>query len=649
MTKLVDIREAPLRRCLDILLLDKTTKKTIIWATDSYQSLGKEYQDNMHMDPGRVLEAAHVMKPRIQKTIEDQTARTRKRAEVFTPSYIVNHMNNDIDEDWFGRSDVFNIERGVDWESTTDPIEMPTGKDWKAYVDSRRLEITCGEGPYLVSRYDAATGEEIPLNNRMGLLDRKLRIVTENAHKDEWVKWAVRAVESVYGYEYQGDNLLIARINVFITFIEYYLSVFQTMPKTDLLRSVAHKIAWNLWQMDGLSDKVPLGKHFDPEEQISFFTPPIEEHKEEVIAYPCIIRNWRSKTTETMRALKERDMSKKLFDYVIGNPPYQIEASGTSTSDKPVYHLMMESAYDLANKALFITPARFLFNAGATPKGWNEKMLNDEHLKVLQFSQDSSAIFPNTDIKGGLAITYRDTTQKFKKIEVFTSFDELNKILQNVVPTIKNGNTLDKIIYTQNKFNLGKLNQELPDLKRKDKRLESNIFKLPVFKEKKEKNDLCIIGLQNMVRTKRFISSELIDMNHGNLEKFKVILPKSNGSGALGEVLSTPLIGEPLIGEPLIGYTRTFIGIGAFDDLLEAENALKYIKTKFARTLLGLLKITQDNNPEKWKYVPLQDFTSSSDIDWSASVADIDRQLYRKYNLSSEEIDFIESHVKEMV
>lgn len=124
---------------------------------------------------------------------------------------------------------------------------------------------------------------------------------------------------------------------------------------------------------------------------------------------------------------------------------------------------------------------------------------------------------------------------------------------------------------------------------------------------------------------------------------YKVILPASNGSGAIGEVLSTPMIGQPMI-----GHTQTFISVGCFDDEQTVQNCLKYIKSKFARALLGVLKITQHNPPEKWKYVPLQDFTSESDIDWSQSIAEIDQQLYRKYGLSSEEIEFIETHVKEM-
>lgn len=151
-----------------------------------------------------------------------------------------------------------------------------------------------------------------------------------------------------------------------------------------------------------------------------------------------------------------------------------------------------------------------------------------------------------------------------------------------------------------------------------------------------------IFGRGRSGRTYKFISARYI-AQHPNLDKWKVIVPKANGSGALGEVLSTPLIGQPLI-----GHTQSFMSIGSFDSEAEAKALLKYVKSKFARTMLGILKITQDNPASKWKYVPLQDFTSDSDIDWSQSVADIDRQLYVKYGLGDDEIEFIESHVKEM-
>ncbi len=177
--------------------------------------------------------------------------------------------------------------------------------------------------------------------------------------------------------------------------------------------------------------------------------------------------------------------------------------------------------------------------------------------------------------------------------------------------------------------------------------MASNIFKtLPqIFYEEKPKDGfeyICIYGLDGKERVYKYIRADYVNKVQ-NLYKYKVFVPQANGSGALGEVLTTPVIGRPVI-----GHTETFISIGNFETQKEAEICLKYIKSKFARALLGILKVTQANPPEKWKYVPLQDFTENSDIDWSKSIHEIDLQLYRKYGLDVNEIEFIETHVKEM-
>ena len=174
--------------------------------------------------------------------------------------------------------------------------------------------------------------------------------------------------------------------------------------------------------------------------------------------------------------------------------------------------------------------------------------------------------------------------------------------------------------------------------------MTTSIFnQLDVFTEEETQiEELKIIGLINNNRIYRYIPAKYID-THDNIYKYKVILPKSNGSGAIGEVLSTPIIGEPII-----GYTQSFISIGRFDTEKETRAALKYVKSKFMRTMLGVLKVTQDNNTDVWKFVPLQDFTSTSDVDWSQSISDIDRQLYAKYGLSKDEIAFIEKMIKPM-
>lgn len=350
--------------------------------------------------------------------------------------------------------------------------------------------------------------------------------------------------------------------------------------------------------------------------------------------------------------IKERDLVKEFkegrkldmkFDVIIGNPPYQEETK--DTSDKPIYNYFMDQAYAICDKVCFITPARFLFNAGKTPKEWNKKMLNDEHLKVEYYEQDSSKIFETTDIKGGVAITYRDNNKVFGKIGVFTHFDELNSILRKVIEH-NDFSSIDQICYGQNKFDLNSLYADYPEYKNiigsdgKEKRLTSSIFtqlKEVFNSERTSSDEIKILGVINNKRLFRYISRKYIE-DHLNLNKFKVLLPGSNGSGAIGEVLSTPLV----------GYTQTFISFGAFDNQKEAENCLKYIKTKFARAMLGTLKITQSNKKDTWLNVPLQDFTNNSDIDWTKSINDIDKQLYKKYSLSDKEINFIEEKVKEM-
>ena len=336
------------------------------------------------------------------------------------------------------------------------------------------------------------------------------------------------------------------------------------------------------------------------------------------------------------------------FDVIVGNPPFQEETEGTS--DKPIYPAFMDESYEIAEKVTLITPARFLFNAGKTPKIWNQKMLNDSNLKVSYYEQNSAKIFPTTDIKGGIAITYRDQSKELGPIGTFTVFHELNEILHKVVIDNQEFENVTSEIYLQNKFNLDVLYEDYPEYKEiigsngNEKRLTTKIFsQLDLFTdEKRYSDDVKILGLIDNKRVYKFIPCKYLDM-HTNLEYYKVIFPKSNGSGAIGEVLSTPLLGTPLL-----GYTQSFMSIGRFQKDWEAKNCLKYIKSKFCRVMLGTLKITQDNNTATWSNVPLQDFTSNSDIDWSKSIAEIDQQLYAKYGLSDEEIQFIEENVQPM-
>ena len=257
------------------LLLDRSTKKNIIWATPSYEELGDAFAFDKEILPTHLQgEYAALILPRVEKAAQAQDDRTRDRAEVFTPSWVCNAQNNLVDEQWFGRSGVFNTEKEKSWEPTMEPIRFPeTGpRTWEQYVDTKRLEITCGEAPYLVSRYDTVTGDDIPVRKRIGLLDRKLRVVNENTETEaDWQAWALRAFQSVYGYEFQGDNLVLARENLFLTYVDYYTERFKRWPETKLLLQIAKTISWNLWQMDGLKYVAPYSCKTTVIEEYTFF------------------------------------------------------------------------------------------------------------------------------------------------------------------------------------------------------------------------------------------------------------------------------------------------------------------------------------------------------------------------------------------
>ena len=293
---LIDVREDDLlalsAAVLDVLLQDHTTGKNIFWATHDYEALGPAYDYHSQILPELITgEHEKVVRPRVLKSKEQQTDRSKDMAEVFTPSWVCNAQNNLVDEAWWAEE----------------------GKTWEDYIRSTRLEITCGEAPYLVSRYDATTGDMIPLQNRIGLLDRKLRMVSENTSSSEdWLNWARVAYQNIYGYEWQGDNLLLARKALLYTFIEYYQAMFKTAPPMESINEIADIISWNLWQMDGLKGVVPdschdvVSKHKAAPQLDLFSTDIPQESKPKVTPCPgcsedniykhngkyCKIRDW---------------------------------------------------------------------------------------------------------------------------------------------------------------------------------------------------------------------------------------------------------------------------------------------------------------------------------------------------------------------
>lgn len=264
----IDIFENELREqmpsVLELLLKDHSTKMNIFWGTDDYKLLGSGYEYNSPILPELITgDNGSVIMPRVKKEILLQQTRVRDMAEVFTPSWICNKQNNLIDNAWFGSENVFNIE--IDntvgthsWKTNHDRIAFSNGKTWKDYVKDTRLEISCGEAPYITSRYDTTTAEFIPVENRIGILDRKLRVVSENVDESgEWLKAAQNAYKNTYAFEWQGDSLLLARESMLITFIENYLAKFGKEPLLKSIKFIAYIISWNVWQMDGLKGVVP--------------------------------------------------------------------------------------------------------------------------------------------------------------------------------------------------------------------------------------------------------------------------------------------------------------------------------------------------------------------------------------------------------
>ena len=363
------------------------------------------------------------------------------------------------------------------------------------------------------------------------------------------------------------------------------------------------------------------------------------------------------------------------FDFVIGNPAYN-ETGDTNNKAGAIYHHFYEASEQIADRYLLISPARFLFNAGLTPKAWNEKMLSDEHLKIEEYYHNSAEVFKNTNINGGVAIMYRDVHADFGAIDHFIPDDTLRKLASrfkkdetnNMSSIIFGGRSdlkfnsvfLEEFPHTKD-FILKKLQEKHPQIKalgpNEEYEIKSSSFeRTPYAFESSEpatkREYYKILGIENGQRTYKWVKRKYLSPrfpDNNNIDKFKVFVSNADGAaGQIGKPIPARILGKPVVAEPYTSSIPTFMSIGAFDSQLEAENLEKYVKTKFVRVLIGILKITQHITPTTWAHVPIQDFSLNSDIDWNTSIANIDQQLYKKYGLSQEEIDFIETHVKEM-
>ena len=285
----------------ELLIRDKTTKSNIKWGTDNYLTVDSSYTPETEIkdeDLNRV-----VILPRVMKSSAEQLARTRDKAEVFTPRWVCALQNNSIDEAWFEGDCPFCSVTDSQIEVNHEKILFPEGKSWRDYVEDIRLEITCGEAPYLFTRYDVVSGNIIPVADRTGLLDRKLRVVSENCDaEEEWSQWARRSLESVYGYDFQGDNVFLARMNMLLDYAEHMEAKWGHLPDKKTLRELCTVATWNIWQMDGINYSVPFSEAEKVVVQEDLFGMS-EEIIEKTSPVYCRIYDWKANKSIEFKSL----------------------------------------------------------------------------------------------------------------------------------------------------------------------------------------------------------------------------------------------------------------------------------------------------------------------------------------------------------
>ena len=560
---------------LKILLFDRTTQRNIIWGTSDYEEYGEEYKAQFPISIHLITKGGgrnrNIIQPRIYKEKTSQLRRTKAKAEVFTPSWMCNEQNNLVDTAWFGRNNVFNITSYKRWTATTQPIKFASqkGKRWTDYVDAKRLEITCGEAPYLVSRYDTVTGKAIPLGSRIGLLDRKMRVVTENTDTyEEWMTWTKRAFESIYGFEYQGDNLLLARENLLYTFIDYYMDKFSKEPSFEELEPIAYIISWNIWQMDGLKSTVPV-------------TTVTEQYLlDGGEPEPCFykIRDWEGKTTE---------VDKVNFNAVVGNPPYQEADGGASASARPIYPYFVDASKKL--NALYLTiimPSRW-YTGGKHLTEFRQSMLNDVHIRELHDCLHPEEIFPDTNNRGGLCYFLWDSSYNNK------SNDQVRIVTHTgggkMIESIRSMKTRDLDIFVRNSAALSILDKVVPNDRtdvmanhispRRPFGLDGNFVKTAEFHSSKSglKKPIKCYGKAKSVG---YIEKTSIPSHSEWIDCWEVFMPYANNIG-------TELNDDnqnTFIGEPNTVCTETYLAVGLADSQGKEQWSIlaNYLRTKFA-------------------------------------------------------------------
>ena len=661
-------------KLLEILLKDHSSNKNIIWATDNYAIRGKGYYPHDHIALKAITgRNGLVIKPRVKKSKKEQNKRIKDKAEVFTPSWICNIQNNSLNETWFERKNVFNNEIDETWELNKNKITFPEGRTWQDYVKLKVLEISCGEAPYLVSRYDTVSGEWLEVNNRIGALDRKIRVVNENVDNEkDWHDWVIEAYKSTFGFEWQGDSLLIARENLLFTFIDYYVERFENYPIKEYLEEIAKILSWNIWQMDGLKYVIPDSCKPEPKMQLSFFEDDNEpqecpgckkNNNSQHTGIYCKVMNWK-----TNRSIKFYKGEKKMkFDFVIGNPPYQETISQTETQTQPnsnwVYQYFQLEADKIGKCSCLIFPFGGWFDSPSRLGGLGNTILKDGHtifIHAYEGTSDKRAWYRNdksprpifgnnANLSAGVSIVMRNDN-------IHESFEYSNRIYTDEIVKVS---VSDTDMLTPNPLFISinkKLGKEklIAQTKKGIFGIESDfVEKNPTkvsFNEKDWKNPILLLTNDKSGSSGRaklyWTDKRNIEKGQKYLNYYKVVMTSAYPKQKLTSGNPTTQNVKQRIKElveilqPNSAFGRSRMSLFMSKDKTECDNFIKYMNTNF---FAGLVLQEPNKSSTFGDIIPVQNYSNRSDIDWTKPIEDIDNQLYKKYNLTDEEIAFIES------
>lgn len=613
METLIDFNNPLLLEAMPNLLQDKTTKKNIVYASASLIS------NEITFDKEITVDDVFCLRPRLSKDKDLQRDRILKNAEVFTPAWVCNFQNSLEDSYWFGYDDVFNRADAENktWQTNTNEIRFSKNLSWLDYIKRNCLELACGEAPYITSRYDASTGEKIDVCNRIGLLDRKLRVILENVNsKEDWVYYTGIALEHTYGFEYQGDNLFFARCNVLLSVLEYYKYYWKEQLSVQQTKNLANIISWNFWQMDGRTNTVP------------------SETNPSVL---CHIWDYTSKKKLTVNAIE-----KPYFDICVGNPPYQASTE-VMLINQNLWTDLFSNQIEQSKRISLLVPGKMCFGLSKKP-AFADWLLSNPHYHCARIFRDMNLFNDKRVTLPLVAVIEYDHSRTFQQ-ETAYLFPEIKGLVERLKPV----NPAEQISYCPFNFNLDKIREDFPGQSFDDSRLHTNAYKTYscCFSKTPSCDSFgCLFRMPNKKTVRLYIKKKYIRYTK-LINTYKIAVPRLfDNRELILDGQKRIYINLQLLNPGEICST-TFQVVYYTADYAEATNFLKYLKTKFVRALVGNQKCDNHFRMSYLDAVPMQDFTSNAVLNWNASIADLDRQLYRLYDCTAEEISFIESTIQE--